>query len=95
VERSKGEHRLIKNDITRDVDTTLGDVKTLEAFVKITITKKGTLFGPKLEFTRIVRSQIRPTSTPEGAKGKIIWFVMKKAFKRSLTMNDFARKTID
>jgi hypothetical protein len=40
----EGIYRLIKDNIARDVHTTLGNVKTFESLVKITIPQENTLF---------------------------------------------------
>jgi hypothetical protein len=51
---SKGKHMLIEHNMPRYVDTISGNIKTFVAFVKGTIAKKDTLFGPKFELTLIV-----------------------------------------
>ena len=50
----EGKDLLIKYNIPRYVDTISGNMKTLIAFVKRTIAKKDTLFGPKFELTFVV-----------------------------------------
>jgi hypothetical protein len=44
--------------------------------VKITVPKKNTLFGPKLEFMGIIGTKMRPTYTTKGAQGRIIWLLI-------------------
>jgi hypothetical protein len=48
VKLMKRKYCLIKNDITRDVHTILGNIKTFESLVKITISQENTLFGAEL-----------------------------------------------
>jgi hypothetical protein len=47
MQQSKWENRLIQNNVTGDVDTTRLNIKTLIAFMEITIPKKCTRFRPE------------------------------------------------
>jgi hypothetical protein len=74
---------------------TCGNIKTLVTFMKITISKKCTLFRSKFKFVFIIGSKIRPTSTPKDAQKRIITGATKKPFHGSLRLNNVARETIN
>lgn len=54
MEVGKGEDIFIKDDISRDINTTCLDIETLEPLVHMTISQKHTLLGTKLEFAGVV-----------------------------------------
>jgi hypothetical protein len=54
-------------------------IKTFIALVKITISQKDTLLGPKLKFVAIVRTKIGPTRTPKCAQCRVVWFLIMQA----------------
>jgi hypothetical protein len=56
VKGSKWENRFIEDYIPRNINATLGYIKTLEAFVHIAIAQEYTSNGAKLEFMGIVWS---------------------------------------
>ena len=78
------EKMLIKNDIPRYIDTISGNMKTFVAFVKRTIAKKDTLFGPKFQLMFIVWAKVRPASTPKHFKKSVVRLFIKKQFNGSL-----------
>jgi hypothetical protein len=41
----KGKHILIKNNITREIDTTCGHIETLNTLMARAVAKKNALFG--------------------------------------------------
>jgi hypothetical protein len=47
VKLRKMKNTLIKDDVTRDISMSGGDVKAFVTFMKATIPKKNTLFRPK------------------------------------------------
>ena len=64
----KWEQSFKKDNITRNIETTSGKVKTFVATMEKTITQKNTLERMGLEFMRIIWPKIGPTSTPKGFK---------------------------
>ena len=50
----KGKNMLIKHDIPRYVYAISGNMKAFISFMKGTIAKKDTLFGPKFQLTFVV-----------------------------------------
>jgi hypothetical protein len=70
---------LIKNNITGYVDAPSGEVQTFEAFVHVTIAKKNAPDRSKLEFVRIVRSEVGPTGTTEDSKIGVVRLGAKEA----------------
>jgi hypothetical protein len=68
VEFGQRKHVFIKDNIPGYIDPSSFNIKTLKAFMKITIAKKSTLLGPKLKFPLVVRTQILPASTTKSPK---------------------------
>lgn len=62
--------------------------------MKVTVSDKNTLLGSELKLMGTVWSKIQPTRTSKGAKHAIVRFKSKETFKRSVTNNDFSRKSI-
>ena len=62
----------IKNNITRDVDTISRNMETFVTFVRRTVTKEDTFFGPKLEFTLIVWTKMGLARTTKKLEESII-----------------------
>jgi hypothetical protein len=56
----------------RYVDTVCGNVETLIAFVKSTVTEEDTLFGTKLKLSTIVWPKVRPTRATKNFKERVI-----------------------
>jgi hypothetical protein len=77
VKRRERENFFIKDDISRNIYSPGLNIKTLIALVKVAITKEGTLLRTKFKFVAIVRSEIRPTCKPEGAKREVVWFFLE------------------
>jgi hypothetical protein len=95
MQRGKGKNSLIKNNITRYIDTTRRDIKTSVSFRKRTVPKEHTLFGPEIYLMFIIRLKIRPVGTPKDAQKRVITRITKKKFHGSFWLNNLARKTID
>jgi len=70
---SKGENMLIKNHISRDINSAYRGIKALKSLVHVIVAKKDTALRPKLEFTIIVWSQVGPTGTTKGTDVDIFW----------------------
>jgi hypothetical protein len=70
-------------------------VRTLVAFVVITIPNKSTLFGAKLELTPIVWAKVWPTGTTKTPYKSVVRFMTKETLKGCIRINDFIRKMID
>ena len=73
------ENRLVKNNITRDIDPTRGAIKTLIALMQRAIGKENTHLGTKLWLVSIILAKNRPASTPKNPKRGIIGLNMKQA----------------
>ena len=54
-------NRFIKHNISRDINSTNGNVKTFDSFVDWTIFKKHTLFITECKLMCIVWTKVRPT----------------------------------
>ena len=80
----KGKNMLIKYDIPRYIDTISGNMKTFISFMKRTIAKKDTLFGPKFQLAFIIWTKMRPASTPKHFKESIVGLFIKEKFNGSL-----------
>ena len=68
MEMSKRIDGFIKHHVSRDVNTTRGNIQTFETLMHVTVAKKHTLLRSKLKFAIIVRPEVGPTCTPEGTK---------------------------
>jgi hypothetical protein len=86
---------LIKHDIPRYIYTISGNMKTMITFMKGTIAKKDTLFGPKFQFPFVVWACMRPTHTPKHLKEGIIRLFIEKKFNRSLHIENTSGSTVD
>jgi hypothetical protein len=53
----------IKNNITRNVNTTRRDIKTFKSLMHIVVPNECTSFKMKLEFVSIIWMKVRPSST--------------------------------
>jgi hypothetical protein len=85
----------IKYDITGNINPTTSNIKAFEPLAQITISKKNTLLGAKLEFMIIEQAKVWPTCTPKGAHIGIIWFLLKEFLKGSGEPYDLGREPID
>ena len=70
-------------------------MKTFVTFMKGTIAKKDTLFGPKLQLAFIIRAKMRPASTPKNFKESITGLFIKEKFKGSLHVENTCGSTVD
>ena len=68
----KREIVLIKDNITRYVNTISWHMEALVAFMERTIPKEHAFFRPKLKFSTIIWAKMRPTRTPKNLKKGII-----------------------
>jgi hypothetical protein len=66
---SKRENILIKDNITRDIYTPGGHIKTFNTFMTRTITKKNTTFRAEREFVFVIRMKVGPTRTAKTRRG--------------------------
>jgi hypothetical protein len=73
------ENFLIKNYIVRNINTARRYIKTFIALVKITVSQKDTLLGPKLKFVAIIRMKIGPTRMPKCVQCRVVWFLVMQA----------------
>jgi hypothetical protein len=74
-----GENRFIEDDITRDVNTTRGAIKTFIPLMHRTIPKEGAHSGTKRELMCIILAQTGPTCTTKYAKKGVVWLDLEKA----------------
>jgi hypothetical protein len=58
MEFEKWENSFIKYDISRNINPVGRNIKTFEAFIHITITKKYIFLGSKLKFSLIIGAKI-------------------------------------
>jgi hypothetical protein len=70
-------------------------MKTTITFMKGTIAKKDTLFGPKFQFPFVVWACMRPARTPKHLKEGIIRLFIEKKFNRSLHIENTSGSTVD
>ena len=91
----KRELSFIKHNITGDVHTTGGHIKTLDTFMLCTITKKDALLRSKHKFPRVVGKKVWPTGTPKNTKCGVIWCDMKETFSGSFIGNSATRPHVD
>jgi hypothetical protein len=64
---------LIKNNVTRNIDTASGNFETLNPLMTRTITNEETLSGMKSEFALVIWMKVRPTCTSKNTEGSVIW----------------------
>jgi hypothetical protein len=91
------EDTFVKNDVTRNIDSSSCHVQALVPFVMTTIPDENTLFGSEGEFPSIVRAKKRPTSTSKGFKHIVVWFSLstKKTLKRCCIVNNTSWQAIN
>jgi hypothetical protein len=75
---------LIKHYIPRDIDSIGRNMKTFVTFMKRTIAKKDTLFGPKFQLAFIIWAKMRPASTTKHFKESIVRLFIQEEFNGSL-----------
>jgi hypothetical protein len=73
---------LIKDYITRDIDSTLCNIETLKPLMQGAIPQKDTLLGAELELMRVEWSQICPASTAKSTEPTVVWFFLEQTLKR-------------
>jgi hypothetical protein len=71
MQNFEGKHIFIKDNISRNIDTASGYLKTLDPFVARTITQKDALCGTKGKFAFIVWAKVGPTCTTKNTKRTI------------------------
>jgi hypothetical protein len=67
----------IKDNISRDIDTTGVSVKTFVAFMQCAVAEKHAFFGAKRKFVFGVRTKMGPTCATENFEKGVIWWCMK------------------
>ena len=72
---SKGKERLIKQDMTSNVDSVGGRIKANITFGEWRIAKKNTRFRPGLQFMLIKRPKVWITSTPKSLESMNRWWL--------------------
>jgi hypothetical protein len=65
-------HRLIEDNITRNINFPRGSIKTLVAFMHRTIPQKHTHLRPEFELVRVIFAETRPTSAPKNAEKGVV-----------------------
>jgi hypothetical protein len=78
MKASKWKNGFIKNHNAGNINSSGGDIKTLIAFVHVTITNKSILFGTKFKFPFVIRTEIWPNSTPKSAEEGELGFSWKR-----------------
>ena len=63
IKRSKWENILIKDNISRNIDTTSGHIKAFNSFMTRTISKENTPFRSEREFMLVIWTKVGPAST--------------------------------
>ena len=92
---SKGKDILIKNNVPRDIDMIGRNMETFIPFMKRTVAQKHTLLRTEIKFMTVIRSKMRPASTPKYLKKGVVRCFIKKSLKRSFHLNGATRKPID
>ena len=75
----KGKHGLIKDDISRYINSIGWNMKTFVSLMKRTIAQKHTLLRPKLKLMVVVWSKVRRAGTPKNLKKGVIRRFKKKS----------------
>ena len=88
-------HRLIKHNITGDVDPTRGAIKTLIALMQRAIAKENTHLGTKLQLVSIILAETMPASTPKNPKRGIIGLNMKHAEQGRVLVENRSGHTVN
>jgi hypothetical protein len=91
VQRKKYFHQ---NDITRDINVTRTNVKTLIPFVEITISKKLTTQGAELELVAAIWSEVGLTRAAKSAHVGVIRSSTKGTMDGGILIKDFGRGVI-
>jgi hypothetical protein len=73
MEFGKCEDVLIKEHILINIDTTGGNIKSLESFVSVTIPQKNTLLGMELKLSLVIGAKIRPACALKNTKKGNSW----------------------
>ena len=72
---SKGKERLIKQDMTSNVDSVGGRIKADITFGEWRIAKKNARFRPGLQFMLVKRPKVWITSTPKSLESMKRWWL--------------------
>ena len=70
-------------------------MKTLVPFMKRTITKKHTLFRPKLQFALVIWAKMWPTRTPKDLEKRIIRNFIQQEFKWCFHLTESCRESVN
>lgn len=79
---SKWKNMLMKSNISSDVNTFGGRVKTAIAMMNRTIAEKNTGCGAKIKFVTVVRAEMREALATEHAKKRVVRFAVVNMLKR-------------
>jgi hypothetical protein len=91
----EGKHLLIKDYITRNIDTASRHVETLVALMLRDVSKKHTLLGSKGKFVRSIWTKVRPTSTTKSPNERIGCLGVKELFNGRIMIKNRSRKSVD
>ena len=83
-------NRLVENNITRDVDTSRGTIKTLVSLMHRTIAQENTHGGSESKF-----AQTRPAGAPKSAKELIIRVHLKESIYGCILLKNRCRHAIN
>jgi hypothetical protein len=87
-------HRLVKNDVTGNINTSRGPIETFVSLMHRTIPKKRTHSGSESELACIILTQTRPACATKGAKESVIGLNSKKAMEGCVLMQNRSRHAI-
>jgi hypothetical protein len=79
----EGKGSLVEDNMSCNIKTTSGNIKTLITSVRLAVAEKNTRFRAKRKFMGVIRSKIRPTLTSKGFEKAIIRRLKEQKLKRS------------
>jgi hypothetical protein len=85
---------LIKNNITRDVNTTNGQINASNSFMKGSIPNKYSPNRAKSKLSFVIGMNVWPTGIAKHTKRIIVRLGVKEAFNRSGKINYFSREQV-
>jgi hypothetical protein len=94
MKKGKRKKNLVKDNITRDINSSSGYIETFDFLVHRTISQEHTPLGTENKLSFVVRTKISPTSTPKNPRG-VIWGSVKEMMNRCVIIDNFPRKNID
>ena len=90
-----GKNRLVENNITGDVDTSRGTIKTLVSLMHRTIAQENTHGGSESKLVCIIFAQTRPAGAPKSAKKLIIGVHLKETIYGCILLKNRCRHAIN